>query len=239
MALEDFTTYTILDPNNHITRSANNLDVNGLSQNEDAYIYKDMGVGYFGAKFRHDFTLRPQSINANWRRIGAAWGVSNVVNDARYWYDNNSQAIGMELIRRDTNDPYVRMINRELYKYSPDQQLSWYTNYYFTVERLSETQIQLRIYTDSGRTNLLYSAAIDVTSGRRFRYIFAINSYNTGDSSAAHAILSNLDLNPTNPYPVGLLKKGLISGYNCFLSAYLSAKIAGYDPLKTPDGAVF
>lgn len=42
-----------------------------------------------------------------------------------------------------------------------------------------------------------------------------------------------------NPYPTGLLKKGLVSGFHCFLSAYILAKIAGYDPLKLPDGTVF
>jgi len=40
----------------------------------------------------------------------------------------------------------------------------------------------------------------------------------------------------SNTYPVGLLKKGLASGYHCFMNAYINAKIAGYDPLKLPDG---
>jgi len=40
-------------------------------------------------------------------------------------------------------------------------------------------------------------------------------------------------------YPVGLLKKGLVSGFHCFMSGYLSAKVAEKDPLKLPDGTPF
>ena len=44
---------------------------------------------------------------------------------------------------------------------------------------------------------------------------------------------------PPNPYPTRLLKKNLVSGYHCFMSAYLHAKRKGYDPLKLPDGTIF
>ncbi len=44
---------------------------------------------------------------------------------------------------------------------------------------------------------------------------------------------------PANPYPIGRLRKDVISGYHCFLGAYVNAKQDGYDPLKLPDGTVF
>lgn len=44
---------------------------------------------------------------------------------------------------------------------------------------------------------------------------------------------------PANNYPVNLLKKGFISGYHCFMSNYISAKIVELTPLKLPDGSVF
>ena len=43
----------------------------------------------------------------------------------------------------------------------------------------------------------------------------------------------------TNPYPTSQLKKGLLSGFHCFMSAYILAKLGGYDPLKLPDGTLF
>jgi len=39
--------------------------------------------------------------------------------------------------------------------------------------------------------------------------------------------------------PVGYLKKGLVSGFHCFMSGYLIAKNMGVDPLKLPDGTPF
>lgn len=40
-------------------------------------------------------------------------------------------------------------------------------------------------------------------------------------------------------YPTSRLKKGLTSGYHCFLGAYILASIQGYTPLKNPDGTPF
>ena len=44
---------------------------------------------------------------------------------------------------------------------------------------------------------------------------------------------------PTNPYPTELINRKVISGFHCFLGTYIKAKIAGYDPLKLPDGTIF
>lgn len=44
---------------------------------------------------------------------------------------------------------------------------------------------------------------------------------------------------PTPNYPTDLLKKGFISAYHCFMSAYIRAKVTGHIPLKLPDGTVF
>ncbi len=43
----------------------------------------------------------------------------------------------------------------------------------------------------------------------------------------------------SNPYPTSELKKNLVSGFHCFMSAYIRAKVTGYDPLKLPDGTIF
>lgn len=40
-------------------------------------------------------------------------------------------------------------------------------------------------------------------------------------------------------YPISYLKKGLITGYNCFIKAYIDAMLAGYTPLKNPNGTPF
>ena len=42
-----------------------------------------------------------------------------------------------------------------------------------------------------------------------------------------------------NPYPKNRLRKDVISGYHCFMNAYIRAKVEEFDPLKLPDGTVF
>ncbi len=44
---------------------------------------------------------------------------------------------------------------------------------------------------------------------------------------------------PANPYSTSSLKKGFVSGYHCFMNAYIGAKITDLDPLKLPDGTIF
>jgi len=60
------------------------------------------------------------------------------------------------------------------------------------------------------------------------------------DSTEINAIMDDgLEGVTSNPFPVSLINRDVQSGYHCFVSAYLSAKVAGYDPLKLPDGTIF
>ena len=47
MAVEDFTTYTEVDPNSRITVSSTKVTWASVQRDEDAYVYKDKGVNYF------------------------------------------------------------------------------------------------------------------------------------------------------------------------------------------------
>lgn len=44
---------------------------------------------------------------------------------------------------------------------------------------------------------------------------------------------------PPAAYPTARLNKNRISGYHCFMDAYLRAKRTGFPPLKLPDGTIF
>jgi len=51
--------------------------------------------------------------------------------------------------------------------------------------------------------------------------------------------LSGAELPVAAHYPINRLRKNVISGYHCFMDAYLRAKQTELDPLKLPDGTVF
>lgn len=77
------------------------------------------------------------------------------------------------------------------------------------------------------------------TTGATY-YTTPPTTYPAGGISFPNLIFICCTYTPSaNPYPTARLKKGFISGYHCFMSAYILAKIAGYDPLKLPDGTVF
>ena len=59
------------------------------------------------------------------------------------------------------------------------------------------------------------------------------------DSTDANSIMDNGLKGDQGEDPFPLLRKDFISGYHCFMSAYINAKIMGYDPLKLPDGTTW
>ena len=95
MAIENFTTYTEVDPNAHIGVAAAKLDIDGMTRDEEAYVYDDKGAAHFGATFEHDFDVTPQAITNS--PIAVCWAVSNVVDDDHDWDDANDQAVVLRL----------------------------------------------------------------------------------------------------------------------------------------------
>jgi len=209
LALEDFTTYTETDPNNHITVTANKLVVDGMSQNEDVYVYADKGESHFGASFEH--TLKHTGRGGNDR--GMYWAVSNVVDDYAYWGNQDSQALGIEFWGSyKTHTLYGFEENSE-----DDSWGVWAptdgTPTYITIKRTSETVLQELLYSDSDRTSLEDTLAVSVVDGRRFRYVFGCVSNNTGSSKTwIDFDVENLDLNEEAPPPGNRRRRVLICG---------------------------
>jgi len=189
---EDFTAYTELDPNSRFAIAASQIDADGLTRNEDAYVYADKGAGHFATPFEHDVAVTPQATDDT--AVGVFWAVSNVVDDARYWYVNNSQAISAWLYRSSS------LYTIRLRQHEPSAETDSYGNYthatpyYCTAERTADTTMVLRIYSDASRTTLLDTLAVGVPSGRAYRYVFGANSYNSGDADAISFDVANLDL---------------------------------------------
>ena len=60
------------------------------------------------------------------------------------------------------------------------------------------------------------------------------------DADPNHRPYLEITTGPTaKPYPTSMLRKKRVSGYHCFMNAYIKAKVGGFDPLKLPDGTVF
>ena len=80
MAVEDFTTYTEVDPNSHITiTDANTIDFAALDQDETAYVYRDLGAAFFDGDFEHLIAAQVTAQNSS--AITNVWAMTNSLND--------------------------------------------------------------------------------------------------------------------------------------------------------------
>lgn len=81
-AIDLAATYTEADPNSRITESTVTATFAGIARNEDAYLYKDWGAGYFG-DFVHDFETTGTTW-ANGSKL-VVWGLSNSLASKASW----------------------------------------------------------------------------------------------------------------------------------------------------------
>jgi len=172
---EDFTTYTEVDPNNHIARSAYHIDFDARLF-ESAYIYKDKGVGYF-SNFEHSVDAKAVTLGSN-AAEGSIWGMANDVGDFQTLAENGKTLISVRFQRAGSGDAiYIVMIEY----YGGNYYFTYYkcsagTMYYFTIKKTG-TSLTCKIYSDSARTNLLATLSLTLHADHSFRYIYACSTW--------------------------------------------------------------
>ena len=187
---EDFTTYTEVDPNNHINKTSNHVDFKDY-RNEDAYLYKDKGAGHF-TDFEHKIDARINSHSGN--SLAYFWMVSNDVDDV-----NGLRLAGKSFLAAVIGfygTSYYIQLN-EFYlgtEYdSTYSSVSAGTTYYCTIKK-SGTAFTCKIYSDSARTNLITTLSLTLHENTSKRYIFVCNTWNSGTAYYGDEDIENLDL---------------------------------------------
>ena len=197
MAYEDFTTYTEVDPNSHISIiSSTEIHVSGLTRNEDAYVYFDYTTGYFTEEFTHYIDITP--ITTTGGGVGVFYLLSNVIDDY-YAIQPNYPHIRIWINPTTSGEKYLSIKARHS-DGNIDSDSMFYTGgtrYYLKIVRTS-TQVVLYVYSDSEHTNLIDTLPIsmDTTS---FRYFFPVNSYNSGVSYSVEFYVYNYEIVTTTP----------------------------------------
>ena len=173
----DYSTFTEVDPNSHLALvGTNHLDFDAY-YNEDCYLYKDYGVGYFG-DFTHKVDVRLVADTAY--QNGFSWVLANDIDD---WFGldvNSKTAIGINFVE---NAAPVELVLHEIYGgtgYTDAFIPTVGTWYYLTITK-SGTSLTCKIYSDSARTNLVDTLSLILHLDHKFRYLFGCNSYNSGN----------------------------------------------------------
>jgi hypothetical protein len=185
LATEDFTTYTEVDPNTHITVSSSIVSCETLC-NEDAYVYDDKDAGHF-TNFEHLFKMNEIATASNRHHI--FWACSNDVDDFQGWLDGNDHSINITG-RHDLMYLYETH-SGNAYTDSYDYDIG--TDYWLTVEK-NGTTMTAEIYLDASRETLDDTLTLTLQEAVSFRYIFAANTRNQASTDIAHGRTEDLDL---------------------------------------------
>ena len=199
MPNEDYTTSTEVDPNNKISVTASVLTFTNLARNESAYRYWDKGVNYFNG----DFTHLVDSIisSAGYGGIVTNWAVANDIGDLVTIIGAGKSSLSVykyRLLGGQVEHVLLETDNGSQYSISYIDIAAPVTRYLKVVRDEavgSFGTVYLYIYTDIARTNLLATLSVALhTSKKDYRYIYAVQSYNSGDAINIVGRNENLDL---------------------------------------------
>jgi len=187
--LQDFTTFTEVDPNSRYAIAANVITVTGLTRNEAAYIYKDFGTGHF-TDFTHDVGPFQYTSTGGTYGVVAFWAVSQALDDVNGWNEANEKAIYVSGIQG--TGIYAR-------EFEGDSADSWggaaqSTDYWFVIVK-SGTGISVNAYSDPAKTSLEDTLTMTLGTDRAYPYLFGVNSHDsTSTDKTVNASIANLDI---------------------------------------------
>ena len=211
---EDYTTYAEVDPNSHITVAAALLDVNGMTEGEDAYVYKGEPAA------EPTFTNVTVADKIFWKKI--SW-TSNVTASHRVAYSLNANMSGSSYSEWHTNtaSPEIYISSENL---KPD------TTYYYQAETLygGTYKDSIRSFTTTlvigtySREWIEIDTVLDMVERKQVELYFHNGTYylfaNSGTGTSASIVIY------TSTNGIRFRYQGEI----------ISSPPAGHDAIKTP-----
>lgn len=195
MVFEDFTTYTEVEPDDRIQKTAQHID-HLAYRNEDSYLYKDKDVDHFGSNWEHLVDVYCASSNA--QGIGAFWAVTNDLDDIQGLYNADKNYLYMCFAAAGTVTYLVEGYGGVHYADSYASSVA--TWYYLRIKKVG-TAFTCKIYdtaasrdAETADAHLLDTLSLTLHSDLSYRYIFGCNSQNTGETIALAQDIENLDL---------------------------------------------
>lgn len=214
MAIQDFTTWTEIDPPEVITVTESSITVDDMERRDDSCVYKDYGANYFSGDvtFRFKFTT-PASDDST----PAAWiypmAMVNAANEMGDEMESNSHPGQGIIFLNSAGTPKLPLFKVEggsrTTSYPDD--LSWETTYYITFERdddggaNSTGQLTIRVYTTNyyGEAGAVEhdTATLDCGAGQQvdFRYLQLMFPRGSIALYPTDAVLEDFDDDPGEP----------------------------------------
>ena len=186
---ENLLGYTEVDPNSHIGVTSARATGTSIAQDEDAYIYKSMGANYFDA-LAIDFVINWTSQNYSECTVGLLC-LANAVNDI-----TGHGATDFHVQVREDNTKYRLCLVRGSGTSTSGYDISENTSYYCTLSRvIGSDTVTLKIYSDESRSDLLNTQNVVGFGTAKWQYIYALCSYNAGNSRYQSVYCENIMIN--------------------------------------------
>jgi len=167
------TDYTEVDANSKLTVTATRATAVDVDGDEDVYLYRDMGAGFFNT-LSVDFEIlinATSGINAE-----AGMAITNTVNDMSGFATTDISVF----IEESAGPVYKIYLYRGNKVANDSYTCSTDTLYYCTIERVaSNDTVNLKIYSDLARATLVDTLTVSGFSTTTYRYLFAFVNNNT------------------------------------------------------------
>lgn len=182
---ENFTTYTEVDPDSHITVIPSRSSFVDLTKDESAYVYNDKGINHFSGDFEHLITVYLYSGSGSNSQT-VYWALTNLVGDKEYITGEGGDMLNMEFLREEGGA--VRLYIQEVVGGStisaPYIGIDAPYLCYLKIRREEAVgtygTLYCNIYSDSARTVLVNTLTITLSANKDFRYIYATQTYDQG-----------------------------------------------------------
>lgn len=198
-SLQDFLGYTETDPNGRIGVAANTITFTGLSEDEDAWVYRDMGANYFSRNFRIHFEVEITASDASTEQ-----GIVILANAVKSYHNidsDNESYLGVVLYRDGGVNYQIHLDECDSGARTSDSYTcATGTRYYLVMERKEEVgtygTLYCYIYSDVDHSTLLDTLSVTLsTSKKDFRYIYGLNAHNDGvGANVMSGVVANLYL---------------------------------------------
>ena len=201
MPLEDFTTYTKLDPNNRFTVTSNKVIRDGKQRNEEAWLYKNKGVGHFPANVgrTHRWNGIIDSVGTANNTSFNAWALTQTGDIDDWWgLHTGGKSFFASYFTRETTYKIKIFEDDSGSAASSEYGISADTRYWLEAEYDPGVgtygTLYLRIFSDTYSTLLTTLSLALRSSKKAYDNVFSAMSVNTGVAAAVYGEAQDLDL---------------------------------------------
>ena len=209
MALEDFTTWVVGEEiGDPLTVTANSITWNDINRNQDdTFVYKDKGAGYFSGDFTHSFKFTtPAAVDAQDGAWVYAWVLTNSVNSPTEIDAANGDLQGFFFVNAAVDTPRFALdITEDGAQYLDNSStINFSTTYYIVIDRDDDGGVnntgRLTAYITTGDYypggTPFDTLTLDCDAGEQndFRYIFATVPRGGTTSATTDGIVQDFNL---------------------------------------------